>query len=725
QVVNQPDFTPLSFRAGNWLFQPAQTAASILAEKGIKIESSVFKGGLQHNHCLDYRRALRNGYYWPFNSDVNVPDPMGPWIEVPIHTEMVPFWRMPTSKRLGFSNGFGIAGQRARQKLNRALDFMRFRYPLKLDFCRMTLNELTSMVNRLIQEDREEPALYRPVVAIGHTKDLTDAQTVDAFLSFLRTKEIPVSTFEHVYPKLLPERGTAELVIPSKNLEMGSYPTASASADRGTGGATSLRYVLITPARDEAQFIELTIKSVVAQTVRPTKWVIVSDGSTDGTDDIVKKYAADYPWIELVRMPERRERHFAGKAHAFNAGYAKVKDLVYDVIGNLDADITFDEDYLDFLLRKFADNRWLGVAGTPFKQGSFQYDYRFTSIEHVSGACQLFRRECFQEIGGYVPVKIGGIDLVAVLKARMKGWQTRTFPEKTCVHHRVMGTAKQNRLAVAFVGGGGDYMFGTHPAWELFRCIYQMTHRPIVLGGIFYLAGFIWAAIHRIEKAVPPDLAQFRRAEQMRRLHSFTKNHRAALTKQIQKIGWIYLRKKFIINKMTDLKMIDPAVTCSFVPMTSENCFGVRDFRNESRIAEYRNKLANKEIGFFAECDGKMVGSIWATINKADAPAVVLRYMRLMPNRALIHDIVTGEDFRGMGIAPFMLARMASVLLNDYAVSTIIDDVSLRNNSSLRVMDKLGVQATDTTLYLSAFGKLMVKKSITTYGRAQKIWTWS
>src|SRR6266436_8272881 len=104
-------------------------------------------------------------------------------------------------------------------------------------------------------------------------------------------------------------------------------------------------YMLITPARNEAQFIELTIKSVVAQTVRPLKWVIVSDGSTDGTDDIVAKYAAEHDWIELVRMPERRERHFAGKVYAFNAGYAKVKGLDYQIIGSLDADMSFDESY--------------------------------------------------------------------------------------------------------------------------------------------------------------------------------------------------------------------------------------------------------------------------------------------------------------------------------------------------------------------------------------------
>ncbi len=213
-VVDQPHFAPLSFRAGNWLFQPTQTTASVLAQKGIRIDSSVFKGGLQHNHSLDYRRALRNGYYWSFEHDVTEPDPVGPWIELPIYTEMVPFWEMLTSKRLGFSNSSSIAGQSARQKLNRVRDFLRFRYPLKLDFCRMTLDELTSMMGRVIREDREQPELYRPIVAIGHTKDLTDTQTVDAFLSFLRSNAIAVSTFETVYSKLLHEEGqTASLQL--------------------------------------------------------------------------------------------------------------------------------------------------------------------------------------------------------------------------------------------------------------------------------------------------------------------------------------------------------------------------------------------------------------------------------------------------------------------------------------------------------------------------------
>lgn len=284
-------------------------------------------------------------------------------------------------------------------------------------------------------------------------------------------------------------------------------------------------YVLITPARNEAEFIELTLKSMVSQTVRPLKWVIVSDGSTDGTDDIVKKYAAEHPWIELVRMPERQERHFAGKVHAFNAGYARVLDLPYDVIGNLDGDVSFDGEYFDFLLRKFAENPQLGVAGTPFREGPFQYDYRFTSIEHVSGQCQLFRRKCFQEIGGFVPRKIGGVDLVAVISARMKGWQTRTFPEKPYVHHRQMGTATATVWMTPFKVGRADYLLGSHPVWEFARSIYQTSRPPILLGGALRFAGFVWAMVSDGKKQVPADFIRFRRKEQMNRLWKFVTRH--------------------------------------------------------------------------------------------------------------------------------------------------------------------------------------------------------
>jgi len=280
-------------------------------------------------------------------------------------------------------------------------------------------------------------------------------------------------------------------------------------------------YVLITPARNEAKFIELTLRSVVAQTAPPLKWVIVSDGSTDGTDEIVGRYSSQYSWIELVRMPPRTERHFAGKVLAFNAGYERVSGMPYEVIGNLDADVSFEHDYFELLLQKFIEFPRLGVAGTPFREGDFQYDYGFTSIEHVSGQVQMFRRTCFEEIGGFVPRKIGGVDLVAVVTARMKGWHTRTFLEKHYLHHRQMGTATSGKLKTPFKVGKADYLLGNHPVWELARSVYQTTRPPLLLGGCMRILGYVWAMITEVKKQVPDDFVAFRRKEQMRRLRKF------------------------------------------------------------------------------------------------------------------------------------------------------------------------------------------------------------
>ena len=289
-------------------------------------------------------------------------------------------------------------------------------------------------------------------------------------------------------------------------------------------------YVLVTPARNEAAFIELTLKSVVSQTIRPAKWVIVSDGSTDGMDELVAKYATEHKWIELVRMPERSERHFAGKVHAFNAGYEKVKDLAWDFIGAMDGDISFDPEYFSFLLQKLGGNPELGLVGTPFREGDQSYDYRFVSVEHVSGACQFFRRQCFSDIGGYVPMKGGGVDHVAVISARMKGWRTRTFTEKYCDHHRKMGAAKHGPAKMKYEIGKLDYALGGHPLWEIFRSVYQMTESPVFIGGIMIFAGYFGSMLRRVERPVSDELVKFRQREQMKRLRKFLGLERAAKT---------------------------------------------------------------------------------------------------------------------------------------------------------------------------------------------------
>ncbi len=288
-------------------------------------------------------------------------------------------------------------------------------------------------------------------------------------------------------------------------------------------------YILITPVWNEAKFIKLTINSVVAQTARPIRWVIVSDGSTDGTDDIVRDYMPSNPWIELLCMPERRDRHFAGKVNAFKAGYDAVKHLPHEVVCSLDGDMSFDEDYFAFLMGKLATDSTLGLVGTPFAEyGKVKYDYRFVSINHVSGCCQMFRRQCYEDIGGYIPVKDGGIDHIAVLSARMKGWKTKTFLEKTCHHHRPIGTAQSGTIQTWFKNGRKDYMLGGHPLWELFRMFYQMHERPYVLGGLLLGSGYAWSAIHSPERPLTQEMIAFRRKDQMQRLKGLFKPSRFA-----------------------------------------------------------------------------------------------------------------------------------------------------------------------------------------------------
>jgi hypothetical protein len=133
----------------------------------------------------------------------------------------------------------------------------------------------------------------------------------------------------------------------------------------------------------------------------------------------------------------------------------------------------------------------------------------------------MFRRQCFDEIGGYIAAETGGIDLMAVLTARMKGWQTRTFPEKIFLHHRKMGTAKYSALRAKLKDGEKDYVLGGHPLWEIFRAVYQLANPPYILGGCALLLGYVWSMTRRRKRSVSKELMSFRRNEQMTRLKMF------------------------------------------------------------------------------------------------------------------------------------------------------------------------------------------------------------
>jgi len=278
-------------------------------------------------------------------------------------------------------------------------------------------------------------------------------------------------------------------------------------------------YVLITAARNEECCIEATIRSVAAQTVLPRKWVIVSDSSTDRTDEIVSRFAGRYSWIALLRTQSGQPHSFVNKARAVGMAYSSIQNTAFDVVGVVDADTTFAPDYFEFLLHKLESDPQLGVVGTPFEESDYHslHDSCCDS-QHVHGGCQLFRRRCFEEIGGYVPLELGAEDWLAVRMANMKGWKTKSYPERTFFHHRRMGTAQSSVWKSRFRAGQKDGMCGNHPLWQMFRVLYQLFKKPRLIGGLLILAGYLEAAFRRRRRAIPPEVIRCNRARQMQRL---------------------------------------------------------------------------------------------------------------------------------------------------------------------------------------------------------------
>jgi glycosyltransferase involved in cell wall biosynthesis len=283
-----------------------------------------------------------------------------------------------------------------------------------------------------------------------------------------------------------------------------------------------MNYALISSARNEEKFIALTLDSVTRQTKLPERWVIVDDGSTDRTGEIADSYAKNFPWISVIHNPRREGRSFAAKANNVNAAFAKleVERVDFEVVGNLDTDTNFAPDYMEFVLQKMAADPKLGCAGTPFTQDG-GYDSTKDSFEgenYVAGPIQLFRRECFREIGGYVANPAGGVDWIAVMTARLKGWTVHSFADKRYHHHRSMGTAERGEVKALFSYGEKDYYLGNSPLWEVLRCTFRLAKKPYLVGGLALFAGFSWAAIRRVKRPVSDELVRFHRADQMNKL---------------------------------------------------------------------------------------------------------------------------------------------------------------------------------------------------------------
>ncbi len=275
--------------------------------------------------------------------------------------------------------------------------------------------------------------------------------------------------------------------------------------------------VVISPCRDEAQFVALTLRSVVNQTRRPDHWMIVDDGSSDATADIVSRYAADHPWIELMRRQRGGPRQLGpGVVAAFNAGLAHLGNAPFDVIAKLDCDLEFGPDCFAAILAHFDDAR-VGMASgtTSLKAGPQLVSERYTAY-HVPGQAKFYRRTCFEQIGGLQPIY--GWDIIDETDARRHGWTTLSDPTIVMVHHRRQGAALgtwQGRI----IWGRGAYAIGSHPLFALARGLYRMAERPWVIGGLAFLWGFFSGYFHpEVQRTPDGDLIRYLRHEQFYRL---------------------------------------------------------------------------------------------------------------------------------------------------------------------------------------------------------------
>ena len=197
-IVGEPRYTPLSYRAGHLLFQPAKDVVDVLVSRGIRLDSSVYKGGVWKKHRLDYGPAVRNGSMWRFEYDPNVSAPDGRMLEIPIHTQIVPTWRLLTIKRLSLERRSATVSKTPRRLIDRLRDVQLYR-AIKFDYCAMRFDEMRSMIDSARRQDDGDPAIMRPLVAIGHTKDLVDLKAVKQLLDYLESVRIPISTFTETY----------------------------------------------------------------------------------------------------------------------------------------------------------------------------------------------------------------------------------------------------------------------------------------------------------------------------------------------------------------------------------------------------------------------------------------------------------------------------------------------------------------------------------------------
>jgi biofilm PGA synthesis N-glycosyltransferase PgaC len=284
---------------------------------------------------------------------------------------------------------------------------------------------------------------------------------------------------------------------------------------------SAARYALVSACRNEEDYLDALIECISRQTLKPSRWIIVDDGSTDRTYESACAAAKDRPFLRVEQMPLGSKRNFASQAYAANHGYALIRSESFDFIGFLDADIRLPVDYYERLIERLTADQDLGLCGgrvldvyprrrVSSRAGSENY--------HVAGGIQFFRRATFEKIGGYVPVQCGGQDSIADVMTLMNGWSVRTFSDLDVEHLRPEGSAGLTAIRRGMIWGRRFYLLGYHPLFYLAQCIRRVGQPPVFIGSLLNGIGFLVASVQRGPRSVSDEFVAFQRRLQLDRL---------------------------------------------------------------------------------------------------------------------------------------------------------------------------------------------------------------
>lgn len=290
---------------------------------------------------------------------------------------------------------------------------------------------------------------------------------------------------------------------------------------------TAKNYVVITPAHNEADYIEITIQAMISQTVRPKQWLIVNDASSDNTAEVVNKYADRHPFIKLINVnKERQTSHSEGlvkasEAKAFNHGINFLSETDFEYIVKLDADLSFSTNYFEKLLNHLSVDDDLGIVGGycyVFKGGRLVEEKM--PVDHVRGPTKMYRKECLEQIGGMK--EILGWDTIDEIMAQKEGWKTKSFKDLKVIHLRatssidgiIKGKARQ---------GFTDYLLGYHPLFMQGKIVYRLFQSPPIVGSLAMLFGYLSGAIKRDVRVMDQELIKYLRRKQLSRINNVLK----------------------------------------------------------------------------------------------------------------------------------------------------------------------------------------------------------